>query len=257
MNQKGYYRDLKGPEAKAPRSGVHDAQQPPSFHALNDIFRYTTEELRSITTQYAIGNEATKLCPGLGSWAVTPRSDKEAPSDVAIHDTKKDAKGGKKRRKQRPQWVTVMTNCDDGNDEKADGSDLGYIGTTAHSGKCQVRPPTDNLERLLEEVCLNHMYPMKHKLKKCDMMKKFLISGSLTRGMELDEDPGGSNMIPFPEEDVVMMVYHGRPYQGGSACFTCVLGPRLAAVGDLGTQGCKGHQFPNIYVYIYMLICIL
>jgi hypothetical protein len=34
------------------------------------------------------------------------------------------------------------------------------------------------------------MYPVKHKLKDCNMMKNFMISRSLTRGMELDKDPG-------------------------------------------------------------------
>jgi hypothetical protein len=42
------------------------------------------------------------------------------------------------------------------------------------------------------------------------MMKSFMISGSLTRGMELDEDPSGSDAMPFPGEDVVMTVYGGR-----------------------------------------------
>jgi hypothetical protein len=48
----------------------------------------------------------------------------------------------------------------------------------------------DNFMRLLEEACPNHAYPIRHKLKDCDMMKSFMISGSLTRGTELDEDPG-------------------------------------------------------------------
>jgi hypothetical protein len=38
------------------------------------------------------------------------------------------------------------------------------------------------------------------------MMKNFMVSGSLTRGMELDEDLGGSDTMPFPEEDAVMIV---------------------------------------------------
>jgi hypothetical protein len=47
---------------------------------------------------------------------------------------------------------------------------------------------------------------IKHKLKDCDMMKNFMVSGSLTRGRELDEDLGGSDTMPFPEEDAVMIV---------------------------------------------------
>jgi hypothetical protein len=43
------------------------------------------------------------------------------------------------------------------------------------------------------------------------MMKNFIISGSLTLGMELDEDPGGSDTMPFPREDAIMMVYDAPP----------------------------------------------
>jgi hypothetical protein len=69
---------------KAPRSGVHDAQQSLPFQALSDFFSYTTEELCSVAAQYITSNEAAKLCPALGSGEVTPSSGKEVPSDVAV-----------------------------------------------------------------------------------------------------------------------------------------------------------------------------
>jgi hypothetical protein len=75
----------------------------------------------------------------------------------------------------------------------------------------QARTPIDHFERLLEEACPSHAYPVKHKLKDYDMMKNFIISGSLTLGMELDEDPGGSDTMPFPREDAIMMVYDAPP----------------------------------------------
>jgi hypothetical protein len=59
-------------------------------------------------------------------------------------------------------------------------------------------------------VYLNHVYPIKHKLKDYEMMKSFMILGSFTRGTELDEDLSGSNTMPFPGEDVVKTVYGGR-----------------------------------------------
>jgi hypothetical protein len=74
-----------------------------------------------------------------------------------------------------------------------------------------VRPPIDHFKRLLEEACPNHVYPIRHKLKDCSKMKSFMILGSLTRGVELNEDPGRSGMMSFPREDVVMTVYCGRP----------------------------------------------
>jgi hypothetical protein len=78
---------------------------------------------------------------------------------------------------------------DDDNDQKADGSSVGCIMTTALSGKCMAQPPIDHFERLLKGAFLNYAYPVKHKLKNCDMMKNFMSSRSLTRGMELKEDP--------------------------------------------------------------------
>jgi hypothetical protein len=37
--------------------------------------------------------------------------------------------------------------------------------------KRQTRQPTDHFEKLLEATCPNHMYPIRHKLKECTMMK--------------------------------------------------------------------------------------
>jgi hypothetical protein len=69
-----------------------------------------------------------------------------------------------------------------------------------------VWPPIDHFKRLLREACPNHAYPIKHKLKDCNMMKSFMILGSLTRATELDEDPSGRDTMPFPREDAFMMV---------------------------------------------------
>jgi hypothetical protein len=58
----------------------------------------------------------------------------------------------------------------------------------------------DHFERLLKEDCPNHMYPVKHKLKDCGMMKNFMTSGSLTQDKLPEEDPGGSDAMSFPGE---------------------------------------------------------
>jgi hypothetical protein len=47
------------------------------------------------------------------------------------------------------------------------------------SGKCQAQPPTDHFEKLMEETCLNHTYPVKHKLRDYDMIKNLMTSGSV------------------------------------------------------------------------------
>jgi hypothetical protein len=62
------------------------------------------------------------------------------------------------------------------------------------------------------------VYPIKHKLKHYDMMKNFIISRTHTQIMELGENLGGSDMMPFPGEDTIMMVYDGCPHLGGAAC---------------------------------------
>jgi hypothetical protein len=43
------------------------------------------------------------------------------------------------------------------------------------------------------------------------MMKNFMVSGSLTRGMGLNEVRDESDVMPFPGEDAVMRIYDGRP----------------------------------------------
>jgi hypothetical protein len=75
-------------------------------------------------------------------------------------------------------------------------------------------------ERLLEGAYPNHIYSIKHKLKDCDLTKNFITSRSLTQGGELEEDPGGSDVMPFPREDAIMMVYDGCLLQGGVTCLT-------------------------------------
>jgi hypothetical protein len=58
----------------------------------------------------------------------TPNNGKGVSSDVT-------AKGGKKRRKQHPQWATAMASYDSDNDEKAGGSNGGRAATAAHNSK--------------------------------------------------------------------------------------------------------------------------
>jgi hypothetical protein len=145
---------------------------------------------------------------------VTPNGGRKAQSDITVQGTEEGVKGGKKRRKQRLQWVTAVDGNDGDNDEMAGSSGALRDVTTVGGSKCQARPPADHFERLLEEVCSNHAYLIKHKLKDCDMMKKFMVSGSLTRGMELDEVTNAGNMMPFLEEDAIMMICDGHPLSG-------------------------------------------
>jgi hypothetical protein len=69
---------------------------------LNDIFRYTTRELLSIAIQYVTNKEVARPLPIPGDREVARSSTNVAPSSITIQGTKKDAKGGKKRRKWHP-----------------------------------------------------------------------------------------------------------------------------------------------------------
>jgi hypothetical protein len=59
---------------KASESGMCNMHLAPPFRTSTNVFKYTTEELRSATTWYATGNEVSKLCPALGSKEATPIS---------------------------------------------------------------------------------------------------------------------------------------------------------------------------------------
>jgi hypothetical protein len=50
------------------------------------------------------------------------------------------------------------------------------------------------------------MYPNKHKLKDCTMMKNFMTSRALSKGKKPKGDPGGKDVAPFLR-GVVMMIY--------------------------------------------------
>jgi hypothetical protein len=58
-------------------------------------------------------------------------------------------------------------------------SDMGHASTTACSVRCWERRPIYHFKRLLKKVCLNHAYPVRHKLKDCGMMQSFMTSGTL------------------------------------------------------------------------------
>jgi hypothetical protein len=130
-----------------------------------------------------------------------------------------------------------MTDHDDGNDGEAGDSSVRCILTATHGNKCQARLPTDHFKGLLEEAYKKHVYPFRHKLKDCGMMRSFVTLGSLTRGLELDEDPDRSDTTPFPGENVVMAGYGGRPPLRG--CRMSNLCPRTLAHCGRGYSGSR------------------
>jgi hypothetical protein len=101
-------------------------------------------------------------------------------------------------------------------------------------GPVSAVPFSPSVERLLEEACPNHTYPIMHKLRNGDMMKNFMTSWSLTLGMEPKGDPGGKCATAFTREEVVMTVYDEHPPPGRLRIYNlsprtpthCVYGPR-------------------------------
>jgi hypothetical protein len=163
----------------------------------------------------------------------TLSSDKEVPSDIAAHCTQVGVKGSNKRCKQHPLGTTTMTS----RDWEVGNSGMGHASATAHSNMRLVRLPTDHFKRLFEEACLNHAYPVKHKLNDCDMMRSFMTSGSLTWGVDLDEGLDVSDTTPFLEENAIMMVCEGHPLLGRHRMSS--LGPRIPSHYGWGCRGSR------------------
>jgi hypothetical protein len=171
----------------------------------NDDFRYTTEELHSITTPYATSNEATEC--------LSPSKVGRRPQ-IAV-------RRGKKRCKQHPQGGMTMIDHDDGKAGRSGGGGGVPRGCPVQqqaSGEAAYRPPQKTPRGDLP----NHAYPIRHKLKN----ESFMISGFLTQGTELEEDPGGSDTMPFPREDAIMTVYGGCPPP--RRCHMSTLWPRAS-----------------------------
>jgi hypothetical protein len=128
-------------------------------------------------------------------------SSEEASPDVVIQDVEEGAKGSKKRHEQRHQETAPAAGDDGNNNKQVASSNVVRTAATTGSGKRQAQPLTYYFEKLLV---------VKHKLKDCGIMKNFIASGSLTRGMEIDE----GDAMPFLREDRVKTIYDGHPSLG-------------------------------------------
>jgi hypothetical protein len=176
-------------------------------------------------------------CPTQASREATPSSDKEAPPDDVVRCTHGDVRSSNKRRNQRPLRTVTTAAVSHGDDHgwEASSSSMGRASAAVRSIKCWERTPTYHFKRLLEEVCPNHAYPVRHRLKDYDMMQSLMTSGSLTWGTEPDEGPEGSDATPFPEENAVMVVISGRPPSGRHRMSN--LSPRVSTRGGWGHGG--------------------
>jgi hypothetical protein len=120
-----------------------------------------------------------------------------------IKSVRKGAKGGKTGQKRRPHRITIMASK--GNDSE-DNSGEGFVAIAECAFKRQTRPPKDHFEKLLEAIYPHHPYPIKHKLKNCVMMRKFMTLRAPSRGSKLEGNPGGKSAAPSPEGVKVMTI---------------------------------------------------
>jgi hypothetical protein len=83
------------------------------------------------------------------------------------------------------------------------------VADTERDIKHQVWLPVDHIEELLEVTCPNHMYPIKHKLKECTMMKNYMTTGTFAKSKKPEGDSARKVAAPFLEQNAVLSIYGG------------------------------------------------
>jgi hypothetical protein len=139
------------------------------------------------------------------SWAMQ----KQPLAAVEQHQSKatdKGAKGGKKGQKRHLRCITIVAS-DDSDSEKAGNSDEEYVTIIERDIKHQAQQSKDHFKKLIEATCPDHSYPIKHKLKDCTMMKKFMTSWAFSKGRKPKADPGRKGATPIPGEAEVMTIF--------------------------------------------------
>jgi hypothetical protein len=164
-------------------------------HKLGHKQPKTAKKLLDIGTQHASGVQAIGAAFTLAEVVVAASGGPTTPPNITIRGTKKGAKGGKKGQKCHPRRVTVMAN--NGNIRKEiENSDEEFMAVVERDFRWRTRKPKDHLEKILEASYPHHLYPVKHKLKDCMMMKRFMSSTGTPPGIdESARDPRGGGMV--------------------------------------------------------------
>jgi hypothetical protein len=166
----------------------------------------TTKELLDISTRHTSGEEAFGAAVILGNTGAAVNGGRAAPTKATIKGARKGAKGGKNGQKRQPHRNAIVAGNGDG-DKEADDSCEEFVAAVESNFKRQSQPPKDHFEKLLEVTYLHHPYPVKHKLKDCTMRKKFMTSGTFSKGSKLGRDPGGKSAAPVFGEAKVMTIF--------------------------------------------------
>ena len=114
----------------------------------------TTHELPEIATNHASGEEAVG--------AIFARDQHAAKAKR--HDRDRPSSGCADRKNKKNRWPPVT----------------GEVAVTDRQDK--LPPRNDHFNQLLEKPCTNHGYPVNHKFKDCDMMKRLLRRTAKSNG---------------------------------------------------------------------------
>jgi hypothetical protein len=158
----------------------------------------TVKELLDLATDHAEGEDA--LAAVLRGAATRGKSvaTSDAGEGTSSRSKRRKKQGKRRRRDDEDNFVAVA-------DKKKGGA------------KPPKTPPTkDHFEKLLEQPCPNHDTPVKHKMKDCNLMKKWVKGTLRTEGAggsqnkDRDEEPGDADDA-YIEDEVVHVVFGGAP----------------------------------------------
>ena len=155
-------------------------------HKLGHKGPWTTKELLDIATSHTLGEEAVRAIfdhlKGKARW------DEGAGKGTSNHSAKR------KNKKQRREDSLVAA-------------------TDHKGGRKPIEGTPNHFKKLLEGPCLNHAFPVKHLLKDCILMRRFLSRGSNKGEQGKDPPPTTDNAEEkddsFPTLDGCLMIFGG------------------------------------------------
>jgi hypothetical protein len=151
--------------------------------------------LLDIATQHASGEEVVGAAFTLAGVGAAASGGQIMPPNGTIRGTKKGAKVGKKEQKHCPHCLGLMMNNGNPGQDIKDSNEE-FMAAAEHDFKWHTRPPKDHIEKILEATCPHQPYPIKHKLRDCSMMKRFMSSACTPPGGDkLARDPRGGAMV--------------------------------------------------------------
>jgi len=158
------------------------------IHKLGRKKPRSTRELLDIATDHADGEEAVA--------AVLEPQDKDGKTKDEVR-TSRPARPDKKKGKDK---------------RRHDDNMVAAVNQARKAPKPSRDQPKDYFEKLLESPCTNHEGPVRHLLKDCNLMKRFLAGKAGNR-----KEPDAHHGAPprreedeYPEEDgAIMMIFGG------------------------------------------------